>query len=418
MDLQTPAGLSNDFFYIRPGKSKKGMRGDDFFVGELELMYYLDRLVIGAVYQKPAFIPSWSNVCCMVIEELKRHKQKQGEAYSQAIVAQNNPDVSTQTSGETAESRVGTKASDERSNTAPSAPESPGRSHELISTPPHVMRDDASDSSTHASTPRESHSTTNPSPQHNRNNAFITTVDDDSIAAENENYTNVDWVEPDPGSEDEATTAPDLLFDPALLGAVGGVGEVARGVIRTSVLDDMHENGWTIAKLEDYPGIFDGDHGPTAGTLNAASTALGAFLRLVTPRLLEKIAEESNDYFIEILDARVEAQHTKQQARQLRRPTFQAPNPQQIMSNLQKSPDISGRELCIYIGLLIARTIVPNKEKFAYHWKTTDEGALPRGRFGQFMKRDQFDHISRNLHFSSNSDVQAEKLCAASSNYV
>ncbi|KAG6614804.1 uncharacterized protein IUM83_04101 [Phytophthora cinnamomi] len=123
---------------------------------------------------------------------------------------------------------------------------------------------------------------------------------------------NVDWVEPDPGSEDEVTAAPDLLFDSALLGAVGGVDGVARGVIRASVLDDMHENGWTVAKLvasfpymdepyeprpegwiqEDYHGIFGGDHGPTAGALIAASTALGTFLCLPTPRLVESWGEQ------------------------------------------------------------------------------------------------------------------------------
>lgn len=34
-------------FYIKPGKNKKGVRGSDFFVGEHELMKYLDRLDLG-----------------------------------------------------------------------------------------------------------------------------------------------------------------------------------------------------------------------------------------------------------------------------------------------------------------------------------------------------------------------------------
>ncbi|KAE9044253.1 hypothetical protein PR002_g2906 [Phytophthora rubi] len=61
---------------------------------------------------------------------------------------------------------------------------------------------------------------------------------------------NLDWVEPDPGSDDEAASASDLLFDPALPDAVGGVDAVSRGVVRASVLGDMHENGWTVHNLQ------------------------------------------------------------------------------------------------------------------------------------------------------------------------
>ncbi|POM58363.1 Hypothetical protein PHPALM_36995 [Phytophthora palmivora] len=202
-------------------------------------------------------------------------------------------------------------------------------------------------------------------------------------------------------------TPTDLIFDPALIDGVGGRDVVARGAGQASLLDDIRLNGWTVPQVkapfpymdepyetrpdewirDDYPGIYGGDHGPTAGALNATSTALGAFLRFVTPQLLEKIAGECNDYFEENLDTRVEAEHTKQQARKQKRPDFQPQTPQQIKTNLQKTPEISGRDLCIFIGLLIARTIAPNKGKFAHHWKTSDEGAIPRGCFGNFMKR-------------------------------
>lgn len=42
-----PVGLSNDFTYVRPGKSIKDMRDDDYFVGEEALMRYLDRIDLG-----------------------------------------------------------------------------------------------------------------------------------------------------------------------------------------------------------------------------------------------------------------------------------------------------------------------------------------------------------------------------------
>jgi hypothetical protein len=39
-----PTGLSVDFTYLKPGKTKKDKHGVDFFVGEEELMRYLDRV--------------------------------------------------------------------------------------------------------------------------------------------------------------------------------------------------------------------------------------------------------------------------------------------------------------------------------------------------------------------------------------
>ncbi|KAG3038735.1 hypothetical protein PC121_g23845, partial [Phytophthora cactorum] len=42
-----PTGLSNLHTSIEPSKSKKGVRGQDYFVGEEELMRYLDRLDLG-----------------------------------------------------------------------------------------------------------------------------------------------------------------------------------------------------------------------------------------------------------------------------------------------------------------------------------------------------------------------------------
>ncbi|EGZ17134.1 hypothetical protein PHYSODRAFT_501076, partial [Phytophthora sojae] len=59
-------------------------------------------------------------------------------------------------------------------------------------------------------------------------------------------------------------------------------------------------------------------------------------------------------------------------------------------------------ELCQFIGLLVARTIAPNRGKLSNHWKTADEGAISRGCFGTVLSRDRFMEISRNLYFNSN----------------
>ncbi|KAG6956278.1 hypothetical protein JG688_00011496 [Phytophthora aleatoria] len=52
---------------------------------------------------------------------------------------------------------------------------------------------------------------------------------------------------------------------------------------------------------------------------------------------------------------------------------------------------------------------MPNREKLAHHWKTTDEGGIPRGTFGSVLSRDHFQQISRNLHFNPNNHALAKK---------
>lgn len=250
--------------------------------------------------------------------------------------------------------------------------------------------------------------------------------DDDEGCGWNDDELNADGEsELDP---DEERLQPDLLFDDALLESVGGVDQLASGNISSALLRDMANTGWTplvqktphdymmepyeqrspTSMQTDYPRLYDGVHGPTEEALRAAGTPLGAFLYFAQPTLWEAIADTSNAYFAENIDERVEGQLKKQVVRSLKHPKFKAKEREQIKLELQKMEDITGRELCVFIGLLAARTISPNKEKLEHHWKTTDEGAIPRGCFGQFMVRDRFMHISRNLHFSSNSDARAQ----------
>ncbi|KAG6617107.1 uncharacterized protein IUM83_04879 [Phytophthora cinnamomi] len=405
------------------------------------------------------------------LDELQRQKQVESQAYSDAIAVQNHSASNNETPKEppelAAQTQAMTKDSDNPYNpTVAESPESPVPIRELIATSPHVLSDGENAASSQGA----------PAPQRSLSDDFVAAVDDassdgepdpspdgDDTFAEDPNIVclgdtgdyaaldsdggiegssvyddddEVDWVEPDPSSDDETNSPTDLIFDPALINAAGGMDAVARGAVPTCVLDDMRVDGWTVPQLrtpipymdepyedrpsgwirEDYPGIYNGEQGPTAGALHAASTALGAFLRFVIPQLLEKIAGASNDYFDENLDARVQVQHAKQLARQQKQPNFQVQTPQQIKTTLQKTLEISGQDLCIFIGLLIARTIAPNKEKFAHHWKTTDEGAIPRGCFGQFMTRDRFDHF--RAIFTSAATRTLKLLPTASGNFV
>ncbi|POM79693.1 Hypothetical protein PHPALM_2571, partial [Phytophthora palmivora] len=180
----------------------------------------------------------------------------------------------------------------------------------------------------------------------------------------------------------------------------------ARTQLPFPYMESPYEDRQPHAMQDDYPGLFDGSYGPSEEAL-AATSPVNALFYFMTPRLCENIATASEDYFAEKMDARVMDRYNKQVQREGKKPGFQRQTREAIQAKMEQSPPITGRDVCAFIGLLIARAIAPNKEKLQHHWKTTDEGAIPRGCFGRFMTRDRFAHIARNLHFSSNRDPRA-----------
>ncbi|KAK1930145.1 hypothetical protein P3T76_014378 [Phytophthora citrophthora] len=191
---------------------------------------------------------------------------------------------------------------------------------------------------------------------------------------------------------------------------------IASGIVPGNFLKEMGVNGWSELALhtpydylqepfhprsagsvqEDYPHLYSGHSG----------SVLFYYLQ---PQLWEDITAESTDYFLASIDERVEGPHAKQVARESKHREYKAKSREAIREDVLKAPPIESRELCVFIGLVIARSIVPFKEKLANHWKTREEGAIPRGCFGRFMTRDRLMYISRNLHFSPNDDPAAKK---------
>ncbi|KAG1686287.1 hypothetical protein DVH05_006729 [Phytophthora capsici] len=393
-----PVGLSNDFFYIKPGKTKKGLRGEDFFIGEKELMAYLDRLALDQM----------------------RQEQKSRDGYVQTIATQNMPNHGEDTSRE--HIAVPYEAGIEAGTNSPEAtPDHTTLSESLIPTSPHIMAsDEDSERSSQNTTalpddtevqrnlvadfegvvysgnsgdgePRcgvQADQTTAPGPRPQCNDEDTKeTESPDTLRDPNINNpgealdeyaaldsdggcegdsvydddADLDWGTPDPGCEEENTPSADIHFTPDLLATVDGFDAVARGDVPATALDAIRDYGWTEPQLytpypymdcpyemrpdewirEDYPGIYEGDQGPTAEALNAASTVLGAFLRFVTPQLLERIGEETNTYFYENLDARVETQYVKQQARKKKKTKLQNSNP------ARNQGDATGNTGCI-----------------------------------------------------------------------
>ncbi|KAJ8517296.1 hypothetical protein ON010_g18337 [Phytophthora cinnamomi] len=65
----------------------------------------------------------------------------------------------------------------------------------------------------------------------------------------------------------------------------------------------------------DYPRLYDGEYGPTSRSLIAASTPSGAFFFFAQPTLWEDIATTSNGYFREKMEERIEGKCTPTSSR-------------------------------------------------------------------------------------------------------
>ncbi|POM73207.1 Hypothetical protein PHPALM_9965 [Phytophthora palmivora] len=120
------------------------------------------------------------------------------------------------------------------------------------------------------------------------------------------------------------------------------------------------------------------------------------------------IATCSNDYHREMLPRRIDDAYQRYRKKQLRNPDLPRKTRRDVQHEMETMKPIMPHELCRFMGLLVARTIAPNREKLSNHWKTTDVGAISRGSFGSVLSRDRFMEISRNLHFNSNGDPRAQ----------
>ncbi|OWZ18592.1 LOW QUALITY PROTEIN: hypothetical protein PHMEG_0007295 [Phytophthora megakarya] len=185
------------------------------------------------------------------------------------------------------------------------------------------------------------------------------------------------------------------LFDNSLLDAGGGVAGISSGSIHGNILKDMEVHGWSNPVSysqfpfldEPYEARPDGSllktthnymlYDPTLRAQEAASTASGAFLFFVRPQLWEDIAEASNEYFEDKLDERVKEQYAKQVTRE-KKARIQKRTEEVIRAGLLQTPSITGRELCNFVGLLIARAVVPNKEKMKTNGRQQAKQRDPR----------------------------------------
>ena len=183
-------------------------------------------------------------------------------------------------------------------------------------------------------------------------------------------------------------------------------------IFNESELRDMSQNGWNCLPDNTVPEPmaqnpadrkYEGYCGPSANIIRCATTILGLFFYFLPHSLWSKIASESNRYWRQTFDQRVEEQYQRNQSST----TGKKKTREQIEAKLHKFRSIQPHEIVQYIGLWIAHVLLPRKRMHS-HWASENDGVLPSGTFGSVMSRQRFQEISRFLHFSDNKAPQAK----------
>lgn len=232
--------------------------------------------------------------------------------------------------------------------------------------------------------------------------------------------------------DDDMYAKEERHFADSFLNSIGGHDSVLAGDIIGPALKDLGTTGWhdpetpnvtqylqtpytPVPSSDEYPDLMGERGGPTEEALKRGASPIALFFMFIPVALWQHIAECSNLYMHEQLDARVDAyferkEQQAQKARRAGRAVQQEKNKtrRDVRQEFHSVKPIMPHELCVYIGLLIARTIMPNREKLANHWRLSEQGALPRGTFGKFLSRDRFMQLTQNLHFTSNQDPRAK----------
>lgn len=225
-----------------------------------------------------------------------------------------------------------------------------------------------------------------------------------------------DAVDDDGSDPSVAQVADEIIFAESFLERFGGEDTVLGGSIQPQVLRAMSATGWEdvvqsdtydymqspyepVDNSNNYPGLRQAYAGPSAATMRLGDSPVA---------LWQHVATSSNEYFRENLARRVENALKRYKARRRTCPDLTKKTKRDIYHEVSGTRPFAPHELCRFVGLLITRTIAPNREKLANHWRTMYEGAIGRGMFGVYLSSDRFMDIARNLHFNPNKDPRAK----------
>ena len=211
-------------------------------------------------------------------------------------------------------------------------------------------------------------------------------------------------------SESEESGGGDRIFQ-SVIDSLHERVEASAEIYRDEQLREMTTNGWNVAPENriiemndgsDVELMYSGYRGPSASVLRSGSSALGLFYYFLPKQLWIHIASETNRYWRQTFDARVEEEYSRQASQP--RPLTRL----QVVSKLNNFRLVQPHEIVQMIGLMIARMLCPQKHLHA-HWSTKQSGAVPRGTFGSVMSRKRFSDILRFLHFSNNDAPDARR---------
>ncbi|ETK86089.1 hypothetical protein L917_09090 [Phytophthora nicotianae] len=156
-------------------------------------------------------------------------------------------------------------------------------------------------------------------------------------------------------------------------------------------------------QADPYPGLSKETYGPTEAVLEKADSPLQLFFFFLPPTLWLRVASESNRYYYQHLNARVDRIYAKRVERDA-----EVSRDDALLQETKRHKKIRAEEIVHCIGLLLARMLCPYKRRFADHWAMTSVGAIPKGTFGNFMSKARFGRVMQNLHFTDNTDPRSE----------
>ncbi|KAF1792869.1 hypothetical protein GQ600_3981 [Phytophthora cactorum] len=227
---------------------------------------------------------------------------------------------------------------------------------------------------------------------------------DSGDESEEEDLSDLDVSDSETSSSEAIDEDGDELFDNEerhfadhFLESMGGEDRVHAGETPYAPIPDPNE----------YPDLLKRRHGPTTAALKSGDSPISLYFLFMPVSMWQHIAGCRRFY----MDQRVEAYFEKKGEREQKAKASgryvaakKAKARQDVRQKVLSVKPIQPHGHCVYNGLLIAPTIMPNREKLASHWRQDDVGAIPRGSFGQFMARDRFMDSSRNPHINSNHD--------------
>ncbi|POM76874.1 LOW QUALITY PROTEIN: Hypothetical protein PHPALM_5837 [Phytophthora palmivora] len=250
----------------------------------------------------------------------------------------------------------------------------------------------------------------------------IETGEYESEDSSDEYYVPEDVVDNPEETEEEVVA--EVCCGEKFLESFDGEDRVLGGNLKGDVLKSMSASGWEdvvkpdiyeylMAKYEpvsnttSYPGLHQGYSGPSAEALRHGDSPVALFFYMMPVVLWLHIAVCSNEYHREMLPDRVDGAYQRYRKKRRRDTELPRKTRRDIQHDMETMKPMMPHELCRFVGLLVARTIAPNREKLSNHSKTQDVGAISRGCFGFVLDRDRFMEISRNLHFNPNNDPRA-----------